>query len=128
MKISFQIRHPEENLEIAGKKLGISPFRIWEAGHQRETPKGKELEGKYDQSYCCLRLENKEGVCGSGLIVEFLDKLESDQKYWSDLLLSGGKFSLVVFRESDKGNCVDEFDWRLLGRLSKLNISLGFDV
>jgi hypothetical protein len=47
-KISFQIKHPKENLEIAAKKLSIHPFRIWSSGSQRETPKGKKLDGEYD--------------------------------------------------------------------------------
>lgn len=127
-RISFQIKHPEENLEIAAKKMGINPFRIWRAGSQRETPKGKMLDGKYDYSYCCLRLENREGLCGSDLIASFLEELEKHHKYWSDLSSSGGKLSLVIFNEKDKSSYVDEFDWQLLDRLSKLKISLGFDI
>ncbi|RLA44770.1 MAG: hypothetical protein DRR06_08875 [Gammaproteobacteria bacterium] len=126
--ISFQIKHPKENLEAAAKKLATSPFRIWGVGCQRQTPKGKKLDGVYNYSYCCLRLENKEELCGSDLIAELLDALESDRKYWSDLVLSGGGFSLVVFSEKNKSSYVEEFDWQLLDRLSNLRISLGFDV
>lgn len=127
-KVSFRIKHPEENLELAAKKLDINPFRIWKAGSLRETPKGKRLDGEYDHSYCCLRLESKEELCRSDLISKFLEKLEKDGKYWSDLSLSGGELSLVIFNEKDKGGYIGEFDWQLLDRLSKLKISLGFDV
>ncbi len=128
-KISFQIKHPEENLEFAAKKLGINPFRIWKANSQRKTPKGKRLDGKYDHSYCCLRLENEKGLCGTDLIAGILEEFEKDDQYWSGLFLSGGRFSLVIFGEKDKYiSYADIFDWQLLDRLSKLKISLGFDI
>lgn len=127
-KVSLHITHPERDLSFVESMVGIKPFRVWVAGDQRKTPKGALLDGKYDYSYCCLRLESQSGLNGSDLLSKLLLDLESDFNYWSDFLLSGGTLSLVIFNESEEGRYIDRFDYRLLGRLSKLNISLELDL
>lgn len=129
-KVSLHLKHADGDLEPLAVNLGLKPFRIWKAGSQRATPKGKILNGQYDHSYCCVRLENKKKSSVSELVSKLLDKMEIDYEQWIDFSVSGGELSLIVFNEEDEAerHYVDEFDWQLLGRLSKLRISLGFDV
>ena len=126
IEFSFRIEHPKEDLMLAAEKLGIEPFRIWVAGAQRETPTGLKLDGRYDRSYCCLRPKLEKGLYAAQAIEKFLSEVEKHNDYWAELASSGGSFMIVIFNESDE-RYVDEFDWSLLKRLSKLEISLGFD-
>ncbi|MFU8778640.1 MAG: DUF4279 domain-containing protein [Roseovarius sp.] len=125
-KISFRITHPEENLKIAAEKLEMKPFRIWRSGDQRQTPKGKKLDGKHDSSYCCVDLDGIEGHSVSEKLEKFLEKADKHHNYWVDLANTGGNLSIVVYNEGD-GRFVDVFNWRLLEHLSRLKISLGFE-
>lgn len=124
--ISFQVKHPMDKLDDVGKVLNILPFRAWNVGDVRKTPKGKALDGYYQYSYSCIRIQSIDNADASALIERFLEKVEESREYWNSLFLSGGEFKLIVFNQEDKLS--DEFNWQLLSRLSNLRISLGLDV
>lgn len=57
--ISLRFKHPYKDLSNFGSLLGLLPSKNWVAGNDRVTSNGLKLSGKYENSYCVLKIPNK---------------------------------------------------------------------
>lgn len=58
-KISLRFRHPLAELSVCSSEFGLQPVRQWTVGQERTSPRGKPLEGCWDNSYWTAPLEIK---------------------------------------------------------------------
>lgn len=127
IRISLVIRHPYEDIFSLVSELNIKPFRVWVSGDKRETPKGRKLTGRHKESYCCLRGEINEQFDLSGNIALFLNLLAPINHKLNALVETGGSMELLLYNVGDN-RLVDKVEFSLIARLSKLKISLCFDL
>lgn len=133
--VSFRLRHPTNDLEGLFKQLceieGLIPGRIWLVGDERQTIKGKRLDGHYKESYCYVSLS--EGLTRSSdqslpeSIEIFLEKTEALRDEFTQHVKSGGELEFFIGLYVDGNNDIT-LNPSLMGKLSELNIELGFDI
>lgn len=126
--VSLRIRHPNMDVGLISKKLGLKPWITNQAGSQRRTPKGNLLDGIYESTYCSFRLEHSRDIS----LVDFLKECNERFNMYSDFLkeinASGGSVEYFIgwYCETD-GNVGEAFDLELLTQLVALGIELDID-
>jgi hypothetical protein len=108
------------------KKLRLNPTCSWLSGSQRKTPKGRQLGGVNDFSYCLFTLERTENEMIESLR-SFLNKLEEHKRFLAFVSKSGGRSEIYLSLFVTK-NSGDVFDWSMLAKFGELHISLALDV
>src|ERR1035438_9371616 len=53
-KLSLTIMHPTRDLSVACDAFGLRPTRLWKAGDERRTPKGRSIGGIRTESACSV--------------------------------------------------------------------------
>ena len=56
-KISLRLRHPTADLSACTNEFGLAPFRQWTVGEARTSPRGKPLDGLWEDSYWTTPLD-----------------------------------------------------------------------
>jgi hypothetical protein len=59
---SLRLKHATQDLSDLAECLKFPVGRIWRAGDDRTTPQGDPLEGKYQESYCVLKVMTATGT------------------------------------------------------------------
>jgi hypothetical protein len=108
--------------------LGMKPQFQWKAGDRRTTPKGQPLEGVNALTYWC-----SEGIEGQGFdladsLGSHLLTLEDCKSFLTGFVSTGGSIDIFVGWFTDGLNTGATLDWKLLKRLSALQIDLDLDV
>ena len=124
---SLHIRHPTRDLARVCQTLGYRPKIIWSKGDARQTPKGTELEGVRDGSYCSISLGRTSRIDLSTKIEASLRTLRRHKALLRRLSSSGGRISFCVgwFLDRDAG---EELDWKILAALADLRTGLDMRV
>ncbi|AGG89781.1 DUF4279 domain-containing protein [Rhodanobacter denitrificans] len=108
-------------------ELGIKPTRMWKAGERRTTPKGRELEGIYDESYCTFNIERH----GEENLSETLERALASFGQYKDIFhricIEGGRIEFFIGWFS-VGNSGDTLPYKLMSKLAELEIDLALDV
>jgi hypothetical protein len=129
--ISFRIKHPSRDLSEVYALLGnvedFGPGRIWRAGDERETPKGRKVEGHYSDSYCYLQLSRESHEQLTSVMERAVEKLSQHRDTLADVVESGGELSFFIgwFTGTHSGEALP---YQLLRKLSDLKISLELDI
>jgi hypothetical protein len=126
-KLSFQMRHPDLDLEEVCKRLGLTPQHIWKAGDRRRTPKGTVLDGYRDASYCSIRFDDDTEGSLPDKINSAIARLNRRRSVLEEVSSSGGRLSFFIgwFSTGDSG---DTIDWKSLESLAELKINLELNV
>ena len=109
------------------ERLGMTPSRVWKSGERRATPKGRPLEGFYNESYCSIALP----ALGTESLVDAMRvhvaELSKHRELLDEFVTSGGEVGLAVgwFLERDSGECLA---WEFLRDCADLKISLLFYI
>jgi hypothetical protein len=131
-KVSLRITHPSIDPQIITGTLGLKPFRSWQEGSLRQTPKGKLLEGKNNKSYWSAQLTNGDSISSEEIPLEsyLLEKtnlLKEYSGFLGNIKESGGKIEYFIGIFGNK-NLGSEFGTELLTSMNNLGIELSLDV
>lgn len=125
--VSLRVRHPSLDVMKICSEIGMTAYRKWSVGEPRETPKGKKLNGFYDETYCTFKLEHE----GDEEISSFLKRQNSLLKDKSDffdmIIATGGNIEYFIGWYLE-GNTGDVFTHDLITELSELGFSLSIDL
>ena len=130
--IALRIWHPNIQPDEITQALGIVANRSWKEGQPRATPKGTPLEGTYRESYWSADPFDR-GECSStdaqieDALLEVLEILEPKDEFLHRLHSEGARILVHVSSFSAR-NYAFELSPELLGRYSKLGVSLAHDV
>lgn len=131
-KVSLRITHPTMDPHIITGTLGKEPFRSWQAGSPRKTPKGDPLEGVYKETYWSARLTKNESISSEevpleSFLLEETNLFKNHSSFLGNIKDSGGKieYFIGVFGNSNMG-C--EFNTELLTSINNLGIELSLDI
>src|SRR5215813_11173264 len=103
--LSLRLWHPTQRAEGVISTLQL-PIRFYHSvGDARRTPKGAPLEGTYEETYCCFRLEEKMRARLEQCISRWCKSLRQHHDFLGIFVQSGGKieFYVSVFLEGDRG-------------------------
>jgi hypothetical protein len=113
-------------LEISDK-LNLRPKWLHKIGEARRTPKGRQLDGFYESSYCSfqLNIKNNEGLYNA--IDGAADLFSPYKDLFHRIRNDGGRVEFFVgwFSENNTGEILD---FALLGKLHELQIDLALDI
>ncbi|RYD20906.1 MAG: hypothetical protein EOP69_01615 [Spirochaetia bacterium] len=122
--ISLQVRHPDADPNDIIGKVELPVKRSWKAGEPRSTPRGTELPGYYDTTYCAFDL----GAGDDGELAERLRGavavLSPKQDFLDSLRATGGTLNFITWTVGERG---EMFDCALLSDLASLGIDLGIE-
>ncbi len=125
--LSFRVNHPTADLSDLPARLGLPSSRSWTAGAPRQTAKGRPLSGRHDASYCCMTIAASDEADLPELLDATLTRLRAHADVLESLASTGGAFNFFVGWFSD-WNSGDSLDWRLLGAMAEMRISLDLDI
>lgn len=125
--VSLRFTHPSTTWEKLSEALGRSPEFSWNAGDQRQTPKGALLEGYRKETYACFSLANKQLGDLGDFLTDSLEKLESLRDFFQHLSMTGGEqeFFIGVFAKADMGFDLEPIVLTKMGDMS-IKLSLCF--
>ncbi len=123
---SLRVRHPKLEANEICEKIGLSAAIIWNVGDQRMTPKGKNLDGVYRETYCSFHLPHESDQYLPELLAETNKQLKNTSSFLNKIISSGGNVEYFIGWYFNK-NTGEIFDSELLQELSELGISLSFD-
>lgn len=126
-KVSLRIFHPSIDPDELADIVGIEPSVKWKANSLRSTPKGKLLEGVYENTYCSFELPQTHQIELSEFLKKCNNRLESCKKSFHDILKTNGEIEYYIGWFSQK-NSGEIFDLELLGQLVNLGVKLSIDV
>ena len=126
-KLSFRIHHPNLDLSVACRQMGLTPTHIWKAGDQRRTPKGNLLPGYQDSSYCSVRFDDGTKGRLSSKIDSAIARLQPHRPVLNNLTSLGAKIEFFIgwFFAGDSGDTLESGTSRAL---ADLGISLDINV
>jgi hypothetical protein len=108
-------------------ELGLKPKWSHRLGDSRKNPKGLDLGGIHDQSYCSFALERKDDEELHDSIGRISDELKRHQEFFHRVTTHGGRVEFFIGWYSS-GNTGDTLSHSLLKKIGDLNIDLAFDV
>jgi hypothetical protein len=122
-KVSFRVFHPTINPEKISIQLALQPKISWCVGDVRKTPKGVCLGSKYESSYWCYEIDNRNDISLIEILQGFTQRLECHQDFLANLRSTGGRLEYFVgwFNEINSG---EVFDYTLLSKIANLQIDL----
>lgn len=126
-KVSFRVRSPSmDPLEISDG-LNMQPKWAHKVGAIRTTPKGKRLEGVYDETYCSFPIPHLDGEYLSDLLARTASELQGKSEVLDEVFRSGGSCEFYIGWFSS-GNTGEQLPSELLKQLGDLHIDLAIDV
>ncbi len=130
--VSLRIKHPSIDPQIITSTLELNPFRTWQAGTSRTTPKGTKLEGINKETYWCAQLSNGENISSEEMSLEkyLLDNTNFFKKYsgfFSKLKESEGtvEYFIGIYGSKNMG-CV--LNSELLTNINAIGIDIALDI
>lgn len=130
--IDIRIWHPSIKPGEITRALGLKPNRTFEAGKQRQTPKGTLLDGFYRESYWNAdpfdrgEYSSTDDLAEDALS-EVMHVLEPHRVFIQKLRSEGGRVLVQVSSFSGR-NYALEFSPELLGRCAVLGVGLAHDI
>jgi Domain of unknown function (DUF4279) len=126
-KLSLHFRHPNRDLSIVCRTLGLRPKIIWKKGDERRTPKGHGIGSVRDYSYCSIELGAASKVQLSKKIEKAVESLNPHRALLRTLASTGGRTSFYIgwFCAEDTD---DAFGSDILARMADLRIALDFNI
>jgi len=125
--VSLRVRHPELKANKICEELGLTPKIKWDVGAQRVTPKGRRLNGVYEETYCSFWLPHENDESLPEFLGKINEQLKSKVKFFDEIILSGGTAEYFIGWYLNE-NTGDVFNYKFLQEVSKLKISLSFDL
>jgi len=107
--------------------IGLEASVTWNKGDIRHTPKGRALEGVYDQSFAVFPLLKNDDGWLSESIVECINRLKHARDFFARIKGTGGRAELFVGWFLSQGGG-DTLSSALLLEVSSLGLDLSFDV
>ena len=126
-KISLHIRHPTRDLSKVCIALGLKPRHIWKKGDERRTPKGANIGGVRENSYCTIDIGPASRQPLAKQIEAALEPLKSHRAMLRRLTSTGGRVSFYVgwFCDHDTGETLSS---PLLEAMTALRIGLELNI
>jgi hypothetical protein len=111
--------------ESQSSLLEMQPVRAWKAGERRVTPKGKELDGFYSESYCSFAFKD---VAEEELaLFRITSSLARHQAYFHQIRAEGGRIEYFIGWLSS-GNTGSILTSQLMKQMGELGIDLALDI
>jgi len=131
--VSLSITHPSITPDEITAALKIEPSRFHIKGEQRFTPKGKPLEGKYQENFWRFTPHEEYRVSASDIYLEdYLLSLNkeyaSHKDYFSKLVTTGGYIEYCVGWLEGDHNLMATLSPELLRSTGELHIAIGIDA
>jgi hypothetical protein len=108
-------------------ELDMKPIHVQKMGERRKTPKGTELEGTYDASYCTFNIERHGDEDISTTLERFSISLDRHKDLFDRIRSNGGRIELFVGWFS-VGNTGGTLPFELLSKLGDLEVDLALDI
>lgn len=125
--LSFRVRHSSLKCEEIASVIGLEPKFIQNVGEDRKTPKGKNLSGKYIETYCSFELEPKTHGILEDALRKWCEYLSAHIDFLKGIRASGGKaeFFAGVFLSGNSGIELEPAD---LASAASIGVSLSLDL
>ncbi|MCB1843944.1 MAG: DUF4279 domain-containing protein [Halioglobus sp.] len=130
--ISLRVRHPSIDPVEITNILQLEPDRCWKSGTERRTPKGRKLEGFYDETYWSKGISGESALSSGQVSIEqFLEThitaLAQHEHFFERMQEQGGSSELFVglFGQRNFGYVLEP---KLLGAMAETSLSIAFDV
>lgn len=112
--------------EISGQ-LGLKPKWMHKIGEPRKSPKGKILEGIYDNNYCSFSILPIKGEQLHEVLNRCAEEFLRHKLLFHQIREAGGSIEFFIGWYSI-GNTGNTFDNNLLKKLGNLQIDLALDI
>jgi len=128
--VSLHISHPEINTKTISKELNLTPHKTHDIGEPRITPKGKRLNGNYENTFWSLDLCDGKRLDAEEILFEdFIsvqnNKLKRYRGFFEKLRKSGGTVDYFIgWFSVDRINMNIYLEPSVLKSTAELNISL----
>jgi hypothetical protein len=126
-KISLRFFGRFADADHLSHTLKMTPVHVHVMGQRRKTPKGRELEGFYDESYCTFSIEQRDEEQLHEALERAADDLMIHADVFDGVRNDGGRIEFFVgwFSEGNTGNTLP---FPLFIKLGRMKIDLSLDV
>ncbi|MEO1206471.1 MAG: DUF4279 domain-containing protein [Pseudomonadota bacterium] len=125
--IIFSVTHPEKQSQDILGALELAPDRCQEKGAQRMTPKGRPLEGRYNETKCSFSKAYTGSNSLGNEIDNLLNHLMKRKDFLREITATGGSILLYVHLPGARHRGFMLSDEQLL-KLVEIGAKFGFEV
>ena len=128
--ITVLIKHPDIDTGEISRELKLDPFRSWNAGDNRKSPKDTPLSGKWSYSSWSHVFRFKKDEADrlvSEELSDIVSKLHEKRKFLSNIVDTEGRVTIYV-QLPGTFNIAGELDYQTLKMISELKAKFGFEV
>lgn len=126
--ISLRLRHPCWEPGDISENLQLLPRHSWKAGDDRQTPSGKVIGGRRDETYWTSVLKEGSSATLAEEVENWTGRLKGKSEFLDRFTSTGGSIEFFVGWFPSEISGGESFDWELLKRLAELRIALTFDI
>jgi hypothetical protein len=125
--ISIRLWHPTLPAIDIISELALQVKFSNSVGQKKKTPKGEQLEGIYQETYCCFLFRTKTTEHLHKEFAAGCEHLEARASFMDNFLRTGGRleFYVSIFLDGDRGF---ELDNLLLRRMDALGLGLSVEL
>lgn len=125
--LCLRVCHPVINPDEVTNRLGLIPQRCWMAGRQRNTPKGRLLEGVNKETYWCHTFETTEEIGPNEFLNRVFRTLLPNSEFFETIFDTGGRAE-IYFTIQIGENAGETINWTTLEHFVKLKIDLSIEL
>ncbi|TPG11353.1 hypothetical protein EAH88_02110 [Rhodanobacter glycinis] len=115
-------------LSGCSSEFGLVPTRQWSVGQERTSPRGKPLEGLWEESYWTTSLEIDPDEAIEIALVRIAQWLSRHESFLSTHNISGGSAGLFIGFFLEGFNSGFLLEPSLLAQYTLLGVALEFDL
>jgi len=128
--VTVLIKHPDIETSEISRELDLEPFRSWNVGDSRKSPKDTPLPGKWSYSSWSHIFRFKQDDTDrlvSKEVNKIVAKLHEKRKFLNNIVDTKGDVTLYV-QLPGTFNIAGELDYQTLKMISELKVKFGFEV
>ena len=128
--ITVLVKHPDIDTREISRELKLDPFRSWNAGDNRKSPKGTPLSGKWSYSswnYVFHFKKDEADRLVSEELSDIVSKLHGKRKFLNNITDTGGGVTIYV-QMPGVFNIACKIDCQTIKMICELKAKFGFEV
>lgn len=127
LSLSVRLRHPSMAPGVISVAMGADPIAMHAAGESRRTPSGRDIDGKYAETYWVYRLDDRNDADLGEAIKVANEWMRLRSTFMGDFTQTGGAVEYYV-SVTAKGRLAVELSPSLLAQCAQLGAQISVEV
>jgi hypothetical protein len=127
LSLSVRLRHPSMVPDVISAAMGVDPIAMHAAGESRRSPSGKDLGGRYTETYWVYKLDDRNDADLGEAIKVANEWMRHRSKFMADFTQAGGAVEYYV-SVTAKGRLATELSPSVLAQCVQFGVQLSVEV